>query len=231
MRILNKYFIIIYRIFFLMICGYGLYLNSGLSDGVFQPQMFLYYTILSNLVCFIFIGGCLVKNLREFHTWSPMGIHTILPRVKGSITMCITVTFIIYHFILAPTAFIMSPDYSLYSMRDIIVHYVVPFMMIFDWILLDKKGLYRITEPLLWIGLPYVYLIFALVRGYFGGSITPGGSKYPYFFLDIEKVGSAGVIKYTLGLTAFFIILGYLILGIDKVLDKTDIKKNVQNGL
>lgn len=226
MRLRNKYIVLFYRLLFLTVCGYGLYVHSGLPEGALNPKMLLYYTILSNLVCFIYILCCFIKNIRQFKSWdSDDDIYVIFPRTKGAITMCITITFLVYHFVLAPTIYTMYPTYNVFGLNDLIVHYFVPGMMILDWILFDKKNIFRKTEPILWLALPYAYLIFALVRGYFGGPIQSNGSKYPYFFLDIDVLGIGGVSLYVGGLTLLALILGYIILLIDKGLNKIKFTK------
>ena len=62
-----------------------------------------------------------------------------MPRLKGTITMSITVTFLIYHFLL-------SGGYENRAdiIRSTILHYIVPIMTIADYILFDKKGIYKI---------------------------------------------------------------------------------------
>ncbi|AMP20226.1 hypothetical protein AZF37_02695 [endosymbiont 'TC1' of Trimyema compressum] len=54
MIIKNKYVVLLFRIALLIGCGYGLFLNTGILEGGFKPSIFLYYTILSNLICFIY---------------------------------------------------------------------------------------------------------------------------------------------------------------------------------
>ena len=48
---------------------------------------------------------------------------------------------------------------------------------------------------------------------------------YPYFFLNLEKLGVNGVIKNIILITIFFIIFGYIVMAIDKLLSK--IKRNL----
>ncbi len=53
----------------------------------------------------------------------------------------------------------------------------------------------------------------------FGGNFL-GGSKYPYFFLDIEKYGISGVIGNLTFVYILFLLYGYLVYFIDKKLGK-----------
>lgn len=218
MELKNKKGRIIYRIIFLSVCIYGLFLNSGLPQGNFQPKMFMYYTILSNVLCFVFILICLYYDF-YYYRWdnAPASFGQ---SVKPAVTLCIIVTFLIYHFVLAKSDFAMMPGYKPYSLADVLVHYVVPIGMIFDGVLFDEKGLMKRFDPVKWLGLPYVYLIVFMIRGQFGGPITASGSKYPYFFIDIDLLGLNQVLINIVMLTFGFLVLGYCILIVDKVLAK-----------
>ncbi|MEG0378423.1 MAG: Pr6Pr family membrane protein, partial [Eubacterium sp.] len=138
-------------------------------------------------------------------------------RFKGAITMMITVTFLIYHFLLAPRAFSMNSDYNFWAPANLLVHYFTPLMVILDWLIFDKKNAYRPYDPLLWLAIPLLYLIFILIRAQLGGPITAAGSYYPYFFLDVDVLSWIGVLKWVLLIAVFFALLGYIIYFIDKI--------------
>ncbi|NLZ46682.1 MAG: Pr6Pr family membrane protein [Clostridiales bacterium] len=230
MRITNKYIIIFYRAIFIILCGYGLYLNSGIPTGNFSPVTFLYYTILSNIMCFVFIGICLIKNITQFKNWNKDDDHCITPKAKGGVTVGITITFLIYHFMLVPQAFSMGDGFNLWTLPNLLVHYIVPIMVIADWLLFDKKCNYRPYQPITWLLIPFVYFVFAMVRGFFGGAIF-WESKYPYFFLDADKIGYLGVFKYFFVLAILITVLGYIFYGIDRLLGFLfeKLKKSVKN--
>lgn len=230
MRITNKYFIIIYRAIFVILCGIGLYLNSGIPQGKLNPVTFLYYTILSNLMCFVFIGICLVKNITQFKTWDKDDTHCVMPKGKGGVTVGITITFLIYHFMLVPQMFSMSGASNLWSLSNLLVHYIVPFMIIIDWLLFDKKCIYKPLQPITWLIIPFTYFVFAMVRGHFGGPIFGNGNKYPYFFLNVDELKYSGVFKYFFVLAILITILGYIFYGIDKLAGFIQNKRNASKS-
>ena len=47
-----------------------------------------------------------------------------------------------------------------------------------------------------------------------------GPHIYPYFFLNVDKIGAVGVVKWILILAAAFIALGYIMYGVDKLILK-----------
>ena len=72
--------------------------------------------------------------------------------------MSITVTFLVYHFLLSPTSGDLN---GLDYVRNLMVHYIVPIMTILDYIIFDIKGIYKIIDPLLWLLIPIIY--FAVI--------------------------------------------------------------------
>lgn len=229
MNIKNKRIVLSYRLIFVLICGYGLYLNLFNGQSIQWAQL-RYYTLLSNVLCEIYMLSCLIKEIRGFRAWNTQiqSEGVVLAHLKGAITLCILVTFLIFHFLLAGGSFSMGSGAGgayLNSLSNRIVHYVVPLMFVLDWLLFDVKGTYTHFDPVKWIVIPYVYLAYALIRGAVGGAVFHGGSKYPYFFLDGPKIGWFNVFAYVAVLTIFFVILGYVIYGIDYRLGKLSNKK------
>lgn len=58
-----------------------------------------------------------------------------------------------------------------------------------------------------------------------GDGIGYGGSRYPYPFMDVDKLGWGTVLLTVLVLTVFFIALGYIWVLIDKGLAKAAYRK------
>ena len=148
MYIHNKFFNLIYKAIIVIVCFYGLYLDLGVWKGEIDWYMLNYFTILSNLFCLIYFLPAFVINLALAAQKKP--IITFAPRIKGAVVFCITVTMLIYHFILAPFDFTMHDPGSVHSIANLILHTIVPLMTIFDWILFDEKGKYKGYDPLLW---------------------------------------------------------------------------------
>jgi len=217
MCIHNRLLALIYRIIFLFVCGIGLYLNSGLPDGELAPYMLIFYTIQSNALCFIFFTILILKNLLDLKNKGIKGTTKFFPHFKGAVTMSIAVTFIIYHFILAPQLLSESSAYNLFSWQNVLVHYFVPIATILDWIIFDEKSSFRWFDPIQWLILPITYFIFILVRARIGGIIGIVKSSYPYFFIDVDMLGWVRVFENASILILGFLFLGYIIYIIDKI--------------
>ncbi|MCD7978607.1 MAG: Pr6Pr family membrane protein [Tannerellaceae bacterium] len=218
MYLQNRFVFLAYKVLFLFLCLWGLYLNSGLPQGTIQWHVLDYYTIQSNILCLLYFAWSFYKNLREGEETGR--VYTPAPRLKGAITFCITVTMLIYHFILVPVQFSMGNAAIVYSTGNILVHYVVPGMVILDWILFDKKGRWKIYDPFLWLVIPYVYFVFAIVRAHFRGNIPGTQSRYPYGFINIDQYGWEQVLMNAGKLTLVFLLIGFLYVCMDRLLSR-----------
>jgi hypothetical protein len=146
------------------------------------------------------------------------GTTKMLPRVKGAFTLMITATFLVYLFMLSRTDFSMMS--VSFNVANVVLHYVVPVMVILDWLLFDKKRSYRWSDPFMWAVIPLLYLQFVFIRAEVGGVLTARGSRYPYFFLDIDAIGISAVLIYVLIFMVAFIVMGYVYVLVDRLLLK-----------
>ena len=128
--------------------------------------------------------------------------------------MAITITFLIYHFLLSASDFAMPEPYKGHFISSILLHYIIPIMTIFDFIIFDKRGIYTKKDPFTWLLIPSAYFIFSIIRAYLGEPFS-GGSRYPYFFIDIDKYGLGLVLINTVLLAIGFLIIAYSIYFID----------------
>lgn len=199
----------IYRSFLALLGILGVSLQIA-QDGW---GMLLYYTVLSNMLVFSFLLY-LVKAESQEQNLDQAG----LVRLKGGVTMAITITFVIYHFLLAPIA---KPE-DFWNIRNFLVHYIVPIGLILDTLILDKKNSYRLLDPLAWTSTPLIYCVLALFNGLVTKLPVPGAidSPFPYFFINLNKYGWLGVLQNSLGIFIGYVIFGYGLLLLKKVIGK-----------
>ncbi|MBQ3253757.1 MAG: Pr6Pr family membrane protein, partial [Acholeplasmatales bacterium] len=134
-------------------------------------------------------------------------------------TIAITVTFLVYAFMLA--------DYSSkdnYDIQNLSEHYIIPLMVIIDYFMFDKKGTIKWYHPLIWVGCIITYLPYIFIRANIVGNNTY--TKYPYFFLNIDELGASEVALWCLGLLVFFTGLSYLVMLFDSKYNKN--KNNLE---
>lgn len=176
-----------------------------------------YYTVLSNLLCLVWVGILIVRTLRDIAANGPRGHSTPSARWSAAVMMAITVTMLVYLIILVPATFQQEGDYVPFSLTDNLIHIITPILLILDWLLFVPKGRLRWIDPVLWALIPYVYLGYALVYGGLGGEFAAGQS-YPYPFLDVATYGAGGVALWILGLSVALIGVGYVYVALDRLL-------------
>jgi len=220
MYINNRAAALIFRLFTITGCGYGLASMSNIFGGGFTAQMLVFYTTLSNILVFGYLTASVVHTVMGIRLFGLRGVSTLLPGLKRAFVLMIIITALVYHIVLASSDFIMSFDYGLHSLPDILVHYFTPIMFMLDWLLFDKKGQVKRLDPLKWLILPGLYLIFAVIRAQVGPPIPMFGRmmRYPYPFLDVDYYGLGQVGINVLVLIAGFIFLGYIFYFTDKIL-------------
>mgnify|MGYP000885581786 CR=1 FL=1 len=188
----------------------GLAIQFGVLEGSLDLSLLNYFTILSNLVCVFTTGSQAVLLMRGD---DPDKIPLLSYTLKGVSMMNLTVTMLVAHFLLKDT-FTMS---GIKNFSVDLLHYVVPILALVDWLLYDPKGMIRGTSPLLWAVAPLLYFVYAIIAAQIGDGIGYG-SRYPYPFMDADLLGWGQVLINVAGLTVAFIALGYVFLGVDRIL-------------
>ncbi len=218
MNINNRLIALFYRISVFCLGFFSLTYDFGILDGKFKLGNLFYFTIISNLFCVGLFLALIIVTTRDLLKYGMNGSSTISPHIKGEITISILLTMTVYHFILIPYALKINP-YQNFKFIDIILHYFVPTLTIFDWILFDSKKRFKWYDPIIWIIGPYLYVIFIFIQANFSiaSHIDSSLSDYIYAFLDIRLLGNNAVIINLLSLTIAFIIIGYVIYGIDRI--------------
>lgn len=152
MYLQSKKLSVSFKLILVVFCAFGLLLSFGVFDGRFKLESLRFFTVLSNLLCFLYFLFDLFYLKKYFHdenkvTWNPI--------LKGITTMSITVTLLVAHFLLG-ARFEMRTTMGI---SFLLLHYIVPIMTILDWLLFDKKGYIKKESPLVWTLGPLVYFL------------------------------------------------------------------------
>ena len=91
-------------------------------------------------------------------------------------------------------------------------------MYVFDWLLFYEHKKVRWFYPIASVIFPVLYVVFVYIRAAILNFNPEAPYIYPYFFLNLETQGIAGVAKWVVILFAGFIALGYIFYGIDKLI-------------
>ena len=210
----------------LLLAASGLYLQSGIPAGNPRRHLFAYYTNLSNLLILLYELGFYFTGLAGP---GELGEFLRHPAVRFSAVLTILVTFLIYQLILGPEIIrarrrqagedrghlldpILRPGGPFEDSRDIpgnlCVHYLGPILSLVRWLLLAGKAV-PFWAGVAWLAVPAAYYAFVLIRARLGPPLTPKGRRYPYTFLDPERVGAKKC-----AVNVFLTAIGFFLLGL-----------------
>lgn len=206
---------IIYKILVTLSLAAGILINVIQTTSV--SAILSYYTLQSNIICLIGFIGVLIVELRKYKKTD------IYYLIKGAITIAILITGLTYVFALAPVGFEMDfkqKELANTAISNLLVHLISPSLVVLDYFLFDEKGNFKWFYPVIWLFIPYDYLLYVYTYSSSGGTFySIGGSKkFAYFFLDYEKIGVSGVAIWIICITTCVLFISYLLVYIDKKL-------------
>lgn len=172
-----------------------------------------YYTTQSNILCFIVFVAFLIGDIGKYNyretRWYPI--------LKGSITIAILVTAIIYLGVLLPNHLVMyTISYQgMFGKKlgNLLVHAISPAMVVGDYVF-DEKGKFTRWNPPMWLFFPIAYVVF--VYSGKGKFYSIGGSReFAYFFLDYKQIGIKKVVLCIIAIAIGIMALGYIFVFLD----------------
>ncbi|MBQ7973375.1 MAG: Pr6Pr family membrane protein [Clostridia bacterium] len=201
----NKLAQVIYQVVFCTLSLIGIISSLGYFDKEFNQDFFLYYTNLSNYICMGFMFVALFVTVRKANK-NESGAVNVAPTFNFLCVIMILVTFIVYNVLLAKE---YSVAHYFLTIGNLLLHVILPIMFIVHWAVFCEHGKLRWFHPLLCLIMPLIYVVVILIRSLFVSSKN-GVLVYPYFFLNVDKLGWGGVIAYIAVLLVIFVAIGYL---------------------
>ncbi|GIP34466.1 Pr6Pr family membrane protein [Paenibacillus sp. J2TS4] len=137
----------------------------------------------------------------------------LLDFCKNASLIYIAVGFLTYHFLLSSGGTYSGPR----IITNFTLHYLIPVLVLFNWMFFEEKKSYRYKYVIYWLGFPVLYCAVSLIRGLFDGF-------YPYFFLNPHGNIPAGVGNYAnvtlfiIGFAFVFSIFGFLLIITNKAI-------------
>lgn len=186
---------------------YGLMItgNPGMGVGELTLNFFSFFTILTNVLVAVALTLPVVGAGTRLGRWAGS------EGVRAGVTLYAVVVGLVYHFLLHAT---WDPQgWSLVA--NILLHYVMPAAILLDWLLFTPKGRLRWTDAPKWLAFPLIYGGWTLVHGYAAG-------WWPYWFVDVPRLGFARAALYFSGLLVFFLVVGLMVVTIDRALGRRD---------
>lgn len=190
------------------------------------PVCFLYFTVISNILIMAISIIYLIYQIKYLKT-NEYKVPSWLFPLKFIFTVAITVTFIIYTFILAPVILAYDSFVKVFSVNNFCLHIITPVIAIINFCLIDSHYCLKKHTNYLGLILPVCYFIFSLLlasisnKAYFIDANNTY-SQFPYFFLNYHKFGWFTLNKgiENIGVFYWIIFVTLLILGIGFILLK-----------
>lgn len=185
---------------------------AGRETFMGGSSVFMFFTIQSNiaiaLICLI--GAILLFRKKE--------IPDFWFVIKFVGTVSITLTGVVFCFVLAPTL-----GEAAWNLQNILTHVVVPLLSVIDFFVtgvysnIKKRSVFFVVLP------PLAYAIYAGI-GYLAGWQFVPGQNYPYFFLNwgspagafgfVPELPFMGTVWWILGIMLLLLGVGLLYLWI-----------------
>lgn len=148
------------------------------ARGRFRPSdFFSYFTVESNtlsVLSLVLSAFALASGSRR--RW--------LEVARGAVTLYMTTTILIFIVLLSGYP---SSELTAVPWDNTVLHYVMPIVIIIDWVIAGRVQPISYRAALLWLAFPLAYLLYSLIRG-------PIAHWYPYPFMDPSKNGILGVL-------------------------------------
>ena len=201
----------IVRVIFMLIAFYGVADHLRKQNFAGFINAISYFTILSNIMCFMVLFYAVIKKNRCGRRFN---------LVYGGEILSITLTFIVYNFVLANSDFTMRAMQTVkVDEGDIFVHYVVPVIMWIDFIWIMPHRIFVKEFVPIWLIIPLTYFIIIMVKAQTLIHINAPKAfkRYPYDFLDVEVNGVPYLVSFLGLFTLLCIGLGLVICMLDFV--------------
>ncbi len=171
--------------------------HGGLLPGLWRLVRF--FTILTNLLVAL-----------AFARIAWMGRAAVSPLLLGGVVLGIVLVGVVFNLLLGPLPYPAVWD----MLSDKAHHTVVPIAVPLWWLAFARKGLLGWRAPLAWALYPLAYSAYLLTRAQFEDPAEP--LRYPYFFMDPDKLGWAQTLTNLTAIAAGFVAAGLAVVWLDR---------------
>lgn len=120
--------------------------------------------------------------------------------------------FIMYHLLVAPGAIrthkLNDIEYEHYSFYNFVFHYIIPQLVMIDWLFLVDKSDAHWESMFLWMIYPALYVVFVYARAGLTILFHGRSNLYPYVFMDPNQCCLKDIVKNVLIVGAQFLGIG-----------------------
>lgn len=102
------------------------------------------------------------------------------------------------------------------GLSAILIYWLIPLLVVCDWILFTKKGLWKLDDPFYWLAMPVIYTAWLLLSAEFmaGSDML----RYPYEFINLSDTNIDRVLWWLVVISVATFSGSYLLIAIDYAL-------------
>ena len=214
---------LIYQTFYCALGFVAIFASFGIFDDytMFRWDFYVHFTNLSNYFCIAIMVAQLIQTAKKKED----SYVTALPLLKFIGVLAILLTFVVFNTLLAGAAD-RDPQLN-WRVGSLLCHVLLPILFVGDWFIFRERGKVKWYYPIVSAGFPLAYMTFIFIQAVilkFDTSILIPGTKtpliYPYFFVNLETQGVAGVAKWAVLMFVAFMAVGFVFYGIDRLLNR-----------
>ena len=198
----------------------GCIASLGIFDNirVIRWDFYVHFTNISNFLCLGVMFAALIQTAKKKED----SYVSAAPLLKFIGMLGILLTFLVFNILLAGAEG-RDPQAN-WRVGSLIFHVALPILYIADWFLFYERKKAKWYYPLTSTAFPLAYMAFLLIQAIilkFDTSIliptTTTPLIYPYFFVNLDTQGVSGVLMWIGILSAAFIAVGFIFLGLDRL--------------
>ena len=211
---------LIYQTVYLTLGFVGLVASLGIFDNIdlIRWDFYVHFTNISNFFCLGVMCAALVQTAKKKED----SFVSAVPILKFMGMLGILLTFLVFNIMLAGAEG-RDPQAN-WRVGSLCFHVVLPILYIVHWFLFYERRQSKWYYPIASIAFPLAYVIFLLIQAVilkFDATIliptTETPLIYPYFFVNLDTQGIAGVLMWIGILSGAFVLVGYLFFGLDRL--------------
>ena len=211
---------LIYQTVYLTLGFVGLVASLGIFDNIdlIRWDFYVHFTNISNFFCLGVMCAALVQTAKKKED----SFVSAVPILKFMGMLGILLTFLVFNIMLAGAEG-RDPQAN-WRVGSLCFHVVLPILYIVHWFLFYERRQSKWYYPIASIAFPLAYVIFLLIQAVilkFDATIliptTETPLIYPYFFVNLDTQGIAGVLMWIGILSGAFVLFGYLFFGLDRL--------------
>ncbi len=211
---------LIYQTIYVTLGFVGCVASLGIFDNVnaFRWDFYVYFTNISNFLCIGVMLAALIQTAKKKED----SFVSAAPMLKFIGILGILLTFLVFNIMLAGAPG-REPQAN-WRVGSLLFHVLLPILYVADWFLFYERKKCKWYYPIASIAFPLAYAVFLLIQAIilqFDSSImlpnTTTPLIYPYFFVNLDTQGVAGVLMWIGILSAAFVAVGFLFFGLDRL--------------